>query len=258
MPCLGSVPSVSTLKRGQTLLHCLCSKPWAPYYHSVHALNAQLTIADPPPKVILVTSALPKEGKTSLAAALAVCAAQSGIEKTILVDFDLWCPKVARHFGLKSVFGVAELIAHDGEDQQQRLEQAVIIDQTSGIDILPAGRRSDGAAMTPQRIYTLLDKLRQRYDRIIIDSPPLLGVSDGRILSTFADATIFAIRWGHTDLDAAAAGVKILRDMLANIFGAVLTRVDPKKQVRFGEGDPLQFLPSLQKYYGRSGQLPAP
>jgi Mrp family chromosome partitioning ATPase len=168
---------------------------------------------------------------------------------------------VAHDFRIEPASGVADLLGTRG-DQQQILEQALIIDQATGIDILPAGkdrrrgggfnRRRAGAPpgfLTPQSIYGLLGELRKRYDHIVIDSPPLLGVSDGRILSMHADATIFVVRWGHTSRDAATAGVKILRDVSAGILGAVLTRVDMKKHAQHGQGDGLQFYKSFRKYY---------
>jgi uncharacterized protein involved in exopolysaccharide biosynthesis/Mrp family chromosome partitioning ATPase len=262
LPCLGLVPNVSGLKRNQPLHGCLSNKPHSAYVQSVRALYIQLVAADPRPKVILVASGLPGEGKTSLAAGLAVCAAQVGGGKTLLVDFDLWRPKIAHDFHIEPASGVADLIGAGGS-QQQNLEEVLIIDQATGIDILPAGkysrrgsrirRRANGGAppdfLTPQSVYGLLGELRKRYDYIVIDSPPLLGVSDGRILSMHADATVFVVRWGHTSREAATAGVKILRDVSANIAGAVLTRVDTKKHAQYGQGDGLQYYESFRKYY---------
>jgi Mrp family chromosome partitioning ATPase len=168
---------------------------------------------------------------------------------------------VAYDFGLEPASGVADLIGA-GADQQQSLKQALIIDQETGIDILPAGkycrrgrgRRHAGIGappgfLTPQSIDGLIAELRKRYDCIVIDSPPLLGVSDGRILSMYADATVFVVRWGHTSREAATAAVKILRDVSTGVLGAVLTRADMKKHVQCGQGDALQFYDSFRKYY---------
>ena len=74
-------------------------------------------------------------------------------------------------------------------------------------------------------------------------------MNDARIISRFADVTVFAIRWQHTRRDAAAAGLRVLQDASANVAGAVLTRVDLKKHARDGQGDGLEYYSKFQKYY---------
>jgi succinoglycan biosynthesis transport protein ExoP len=250
LPCLGLVPSVTRRKRGQRLHDCLRSRPASSYAQALRALYTQLAAPKLQPKVILVTSALPDEGKSSLAAALAVCAAQIGGARSLLVDFDLWRPTQAREFGLGSSPGVAELILDSGPE---RIGANFHVSQSGGIDILTAGLNPSEAArgLTVQSVRKLVAELRSRYDCVVIDSPPLLGVNDGRLLAMEADATVFAVRWGHTNREAAGAAVKILRDVSAEVFGAVLTRVDMKRHILYAEGDDLQFHRQFQKYYAR-------
>src|SRR3546814_20114917 len=83
---------------------------------------------------------------------------------------------------------------------------------------------------------------------VVIDVPPLLGVDDGRMLAMLADDVIFAILWGRTSRAAAAGALKPLRSASASVFGAVLTRVDPKKHALSGEGDSLQYQHAFRKY----------
>ena len=247
--CLGLMPKAVGLPRGGAVCRQLHSKPRSAFTQAVRALYTQLAITGKlPPHVILVTSALPEEGKTSLATSLAVCAAQGGIRHTLLVDFDMWRPGVARDLRLTPHLGVAEVL--DSGNKVSLLETAILNDPSLGIDILPAAQfGNDQTRLAAQSIGELIAKLRIRYEYIVIDSPPLLGMNDARIISRFADVTVFAIRWQHTRRDAAAAGLRVLQDASANVAGAVLTRVDLKKHARDGQGDGLEYYSKFQKYY---------
>ena len=96
----------------------------------------------------------------------------------------------------------------------------------------------------------LIRDLRARYDVVVIDSPPLLGVNDGRILAMLADNVLVAVRWGKTSRAAAGNVLEALREVSAPVAGVVLTRVDAKKQALYGEGDSLQYSREFQRYYG--------
>jgi polysaccharide biosynthesis transport protein len=250
LPCLGVVPQVRGLKRGRDVLAgYLCGKPRSAYAEGIRALYAALLVtdggADPPLKVILLTSALPGEGKTATASSLAVSAARTG-QKVLLVDFDLRRPNVAREFGHRPPGGVVEVITG-----AQRLDEALISNEATGIHILPvrSSPADTTALLTSQRIRALLDELRQRYDFVVLDSPPLLAVTDARLLALHTDATVFVVRWERTKVDAAAAALKVLRDAGARIAGAVLTQVHLKKHSRFRYGDGVQYYASYSGYY---------
>jgi polysaccharide biosynthesis transport protein len=250
LSCLGVVPRVKGLKRGRDVLAgYLCGKPRSAYAEGIRALYAALLVtdggADPAPKVVLVTSALPGEGKTATASSLAVSAARAG-HKVLLVDFDLRRPSVAREFGHRPHGGVVEVITGD-----QSLDQALISDEATGIDILPvrSSPADTTALLTSQRIRALLGELRQRYDFVVLDSPPLLAVTDARLLALHTDATVFVVRWERTKVDAAAAALKVLRDAGARIAGAVLTQVNLKRHARGRYGDAVQYYRENSRYY---------
>jgi capsular exopolysaccharide synthesis family protein len=247
VPCLGMVPTVSGLRRDQSPHGYLRQKQRSTYAVSIRALYTSILMdqAGPTPKIILVTSALPGEGKTSLASSLAVLAAQSG-KRAVLVDLDLWHPQIAREFGVRPACGVGEVIANG-----RSLDDALVTDDPSGLDLLPAVASSNDPArlIASQRLRWLLDELRERYDCIVLDSPPLLGPADAEILSLYADATLFVVRWERTKQDAASAAVKGLRDLSANIAGAVLTQVDLKRHARYRYGDAVQYSDECRKYY---------
>jgi succinoglycan biosynthesis transport protein ExoP len=250
LPCLGVVPQVSGLKRGRDVLAgYLCGKPRSAYAEGIRALYAALLVtdggADAPLKVFLVTSALPGEGKTATAFSLAVSAARAG-QKVLLVDLDLRRPNIAREFRHRPHGGVVEVITGD-----QRLDQALISDEATGIDILPvrSSPADTTALLTAQRLRALLGELRQRYDFVVLDSPPLLAVTDARLLALHADATVFVVRWERTKVDAAAAALKVLRDARARVAGAVLTQVNVRKHARGRYGDAVQYYKEHRTYY---------
>jgi uncharacterized protein involved in exopolysaccharide biosynthesis/Mrp family chromosome partitioning ATPase len=250
IPCLALVPTLPRSKRRSGMHRCLLDSPASAYAQSLRTLAVQVATRRPRPGVVLVTSALPEEGKSSLAAALAVCAAQATGKRIVLVDFDLWRPKLAGEFGLPSASGVSDFLI-DGDWRAFDRDPDLKLPHRAHIDIVPAGRRlAEGIQqLTVQSVSALLDEFRDRYDMIVIDVPPLLGVNDGRILAMLADDVIFAVRWGRTSRVAAAGALKALRSASASVFGAVLTRVDSKKHALYGEGDSLQYQRAFRKYY---------
>lgn len=250
LPCLALVPTIPRSKRRYGMHRCLLDSPASAYAQSLRTLAVQVATRRSRPSVILVTSALPEEGKSSLAAALAVCATQASGKRIVLVDFDLWRPKLADEFGLPPASGVSDFLI-DGDWRAFDRDPDLDLPHRAHIDILPAGRRvAEGIRqLTVTSVSALLDELRDRYDMIVIDVPPLLGVNDGRILAMLADDVIFAIRWGRTSRIAAAGALKALRSASANVFGAVLTRVDSRKHALYGEGDSLQYQRAFRKYY---------
>ena len=186
---------------------------------------------------ILVTSALPGEGKTSLAASLAAFAVQLG-HKTLLVDLDLRRPAVSRQFQAEPAADILALLAGTAG-----LEDALVRDPDSGVDLLAAGDDHDNpiTLLTSERLSALLREARERYDYVIIDTPPVLGLPDVRALSPAADAIVFVVQWDRTRRDAAAAALKQLADVSAEVAGVVLNQVDMKKHASYAYGDHAQY-----------------
>ncbi len=140
VPCLGLVPKVNGLAPGQSPHAYLRQKQRSAYTASIRALYTATLMdqTEPAPKVILITSALPGEGKTAVASSLAVLAAQSG-KRTLLVDLDLWHPQIAREFGVGATWGVGEVLA-DGLP----LNDAVVSGDPTGLDVLPGDLQPRG------------------------------------------------------------------------------------------------------------------
>ena len=134
--------------------------------------TASLMGDGPAPKAILITSVLPGEGKTAVASSLAVLAAQSG-KRTLLIDLDLWHPRVAREFGVRQALGIGEVITENWP-----VDDALVPHET-GLDILPATSSPEDPAtlVTSSRLCSLLGELRDRYDCLVIElaAPPRAG-----------------------------------------------------------------------------------
>ena len=245
VPGLGLVPKVTEFR--SSLRHYLAGHPRSAYAEALRALYIRLrhSNVDQPPKVLLVTSALPAEGKTSLAAGLAVCASQLQ-QRTILIDLDLRRPNVGREFNLRSDVGVVELIAGNA-----LLVDAVQKDEESGVDVLGVARRHDNpvALLTSRRLDLVLQELREHYDCVVIDTPPVLGMADATALSHAVDAIVVVFRWERTKQDAARAALKELQDVSAKIVGAVLNQVNMKKHAYCGYGDAGQYYLEFSRFY---------
>jgi exopolysaccharide transport family protein len=187
-------------------------------------LALQRTMRVQPVKVVLITSALEGEGKTTLAANLAQSIATLGI-RTLLIDGDLRSPQLTRLLCPHADTGLLD-VAMDRAD----LEQAILVDQSTGLSLLPstAVKQVDliTELMFSERIVDVLDHLRHRYELIIIDSPPLVPLVDGRALAELADRIILTLAWDQTPGEVLSHTIDLLAPVHDRILGTVLTRVD--------------------------------
>jgi len=190
-------------------------------------LSIQRTQRFEPIKTILVTSALDGEGKTTLAANLAVSLASLGI-KTLLIDGDLRNPELTRSLCPNADVGLLQ--AATG---QIPLEQVLLLDRSTGLSILPSPAMKDHDTITElmfsQQMSDLLDRLRHHFELIIIDSPPLVPLVDGRALAELSDRIILALAWDQTPEDVVAHTVDLLAPVYGRLLGTVLTRVDLRR-----------------------------
>lgn len=247
LPAFGLVPKLDRLKKDQKPHQYLIQKPLSAYAESIRAIftSLQLSDVDNPPKVILVTSSLPQEGKTTLAVSLATFAARSS-QRTLLIDLDLRHPSIQRELGFTPQAGFVEYMA--GE---RTLEEVVRHHEETGVDYLPVKRQTPNPTdlLGSQRMKRLIEELREIYDFIVIDSAPLLGVTDSKIVSRLADKVLFVVRWEQTNAETARNALRHLHEVRASIAGAVLTLVDVKKHAQYGYGDVGQYYGKYQKYY---------
>jgi succinoglycan biosynthesis transport protein ExoP len=248
-PGLGIVPLVRRDGNRAGLHGQITGLPRSHYSERVRQIRNSLAITLNPQRrgqVILLTSSLPKEGKTSCAVSLAMSAATAG-RKTLLIDADLRKPSVGRLLGSNAEQpGFGDLI-----ESTATIDDVIQRHTRSGLHYIPADRASTAAQdrinfdLSPEFFETV----RSRYEYIFIDSPPLIAVSDALWLAHSADATIFLVRWQHTPRSAVRAAIQKLHDTGTNVTGVLLTLVDIEKSGSLTPSDFDYYLRDVGSYY---------
>jgi polysaccharide biosynthesis transport protein len=245
---LALVPDLSRREtQGVAAEDYIMQKPNSAYAEALQRIRTSLFLTDGehPPKTILITSSVPLEGKSTIAASLARQSARSGL-KVILIDADLRRPRLHEVIGLANQNGLSEVLTGRANP-----ESAVKRDEKSGLDFLPAGV---GVVSPPDLFRSstmkiLLEETAAYYDLVIIDSPPVAAVSDSFTLSGIVDKAIYVIRWEQTPRNVALAGIRQMLDAGADIAGIILSRVDVKKHARYSYADSGYYRGSYRKYY---------
>jgi succinoglycan biosynthesis transport protein ExoP len=184
--------------------------------------NLLFTNPDRPLRTLLVSSAAPNEGKTTVACSIAIAFAQGG-QKTCIVDCDLRRPRIHNIFGRAGDMGVTNVLVGDAE-----VDDVAKITEVPNLWCIPAGPVPPSAAdmLQSARFRRFIEELTERFDRVIMDSPPLIAVTDAAIMSKLADGTVFVVRAFKTNRQLSRHGLRSLQDVGAPIIGAVLNWVD--------------------------------
>lgn len=187
-------------------------------------LNIKMKGIDNPYQVIQCTSPTPRDGKTTTSINLAAVYAEKG-KKVIIVDFDLRRPKIHRAFHKVNDKGIYDYVT-DNVDYHE-----LIIKDETGIDLILTGKHLSypHIFLESKKAQDLIDELRKEYDYIIVDTPPLLSVTDPLIVSKYVDGVIFVVAYNQTKKDDAKTALEQLRLNKADIIGGVLADVDMRK-----------------------------
>ena len=183
--------------------------------------NIQYSSFDKQIKTIVITSAEAAEGKSTVSGNLALSFAQNE-KKVIIVDCDLRKPSEHKKFKISNLIGLSEVLIG-----KERLEK-VIQKHNENLDILPSGKipPNPSEMLSSSAMTNLIEKLKEEYDMVILDSAPLQAVTDAQILSTKADGTILVIRAQRTNREAVIEAKNLLTKVGANIIGTVLHAVE--------------------------------
>lgn len=233
LPLLASVPMVAK-KEAQRPADLLLDRPTSIYSEAFRIARASIlgVRSDKVLKIIAITSALPSEGKTTTALSFARALAV-GKSRTLLLDCDV--RRAAMLGALDQAPGT-----HPGIVEvlhgKATLEQAIRPSNVENLDqmIVSEPYFSSEDLFGDERMKTILARLSERYDKIVLDLPPLVGLADGRFLAALADATVLAVRWNETPTKAVASAVDWLNADGANLLGIIFTMVDVRSQAMGG------------------------
>jgi polysaccharide biosynthesis transport protein len=233
---LGRIPELSRRGRVPPQDHPV-RMPHTPYSHAVRKLNTTLSLSPlmmSGPKVIVVTSAVPDEGKSTLCVSLARSMAGTGL-RVVVVDCDLRNPSVALTFGVPDGIGLCDLVnglaVYEDADQIDRLSKAHFI------SIGHQSPSDDSHLIGSDSFKSLVAMLRLQYDVVIVDAPPVLASADTALLGTMADATLFVARWGHTSYDAVVSSLRQLSLCGTPVAGLILHRIEDDVFLNYETGN---------------------
>lgn len=185
--------------------------------------NIQFSMIDKSMKTIVVTSAGPSSGKSTIAANLAATFASEN-KKILLVDADLRKPTVHKTFKVRNNDGLTTLLT----DSTKSIEDVTFQTQLAGLHILTSGAIPPNPAelLSSNRMNKITEEMGEIFDLIIFDMPPVLAVTDAQILSSKSDGVIFVIPKGEVNKDQVLKSKELLDNVKANVLGAILNRVE--------------------------------
>lgn len=233
-PVVGVIPAIQRRKsRGplyDDLLQRLVDEPSSLFTEAVRAMRIGLELSSGERKVILVTSALPGEGKSTTAMLLAASTASAG-RRTVLLGCDLHQPATAEAVQDRRRPGLSELLHGTA-----KLTDVIARDPVTKTYVIQAGSAVPNAAdlLMSQRMRDLIAELRQVFDYIVMDTPPLLPIVDALPLATAADKILMIVEWGQTPRASISEALKMLRPQAHRVAGIVLNKVDLKQLGAYG------------------------
>lgn len=200
-------------------------RPQSQMAESYRALRTSLLLSNlgAPPKVIMVTSALPQEGKTTTSINCAVVLAQKGV-RVLLIDADLRRPSIHKTLGMGPRSGLSNVLTGSATLEQAITRSPIL----PNLSVLPAGTPPPNPAelLASTNMRDVLEQLRGQFDHIVVDTPPTLSVTDAVVLSPRADAIVLVIRSGQTTKQALRRSRDILMQVNAKVSGVLLNAVD--------------------------------
>ncbi len=248
LPVLGVVAEHPTGK-GELVTVTQPRSPVAEAFRSLRT-NIQFASVDRTLQTILVTSALPSEGKSTVAANLAIALAQSG-KRVVLLEADLRRPSVHRYLNVPNRLGLSAMFVQpqvylDGNLQGTRIPNLKVL--TSG-DLPP----NPSELLGSERMYAILRQVREQADVLVLDSPPVMAVTDAVVLAPRVDGVLLVVKPGNTKLSALQTAVEQLQRVGSNVLGVVLNDVQ-MKGFRYRYYSSSYYYYGYHEYYGQGGK----
>lgn len=260
LPALGVIPALDGVgARGGTRSVRLFGKsaeksvlltkaPQSPFAEACRKLRTSFLLSQmpEPPAVSVVTSAMPGEGKTSIAVNLSIALAQKGVQ-VLLIDADLRRPRAHSVLGLENASGLSTLLTAAGEPEPLRVAAL------PNLAVLPAGPSVANPAelLSSPKLKALLEQYRSSYTHVVIDSPPLFHFTDAVVLSNFADGVLLVAEAGTTTRETLKRARRVLSDARVNVLGVVLNKVDFRSEPYYYSSYSYRY---YNDYYGESAK----
>jgi capsular exopolysaccharide synthesis family protein len=247
---IGMIPALSRRTLGPSTPALLAvAKPRSAYAEALRSTHTTIMLENPSssPRVVLVTSSLPDEGKSTFASSLAALMAHSSPDKRIiLLDCDLRRSTVAKSLAVGEAGGTLDEFLAGAKTLAEVLRR----EPRSGLYYVAArgDTPNSGEILNSPRMRDLVNSLSKAFDLVVLDAPPLLAVADPRVLLAHADYVAFVVRWERTARDAVVNALKLLRDSGKHI-GMILSQVDIERHARYGYGDMGSYYSKYRNYY---------
>jgi succinoglycan biosynthesis transport protein ExoP len=249
-PLVGMIPRLTRGNLGRLKpARFAIENPTSAYAEALRSAFTAITLGSPdnPPRVILITSSLPGEGKSTFACSLAGLMARSNpLQRIVVVDCDLRRSSVVSSLDVPATGGaIDEYLAGS-----KTLGQTLGRDESSGLYYVPARRNRTNSAETlnSSLMQAFVQGLARQFDLVILDTPPLITVSDALVTARLADYVVFLVQWEQTSHEVAVKALNQMRELRQHV-GVVLAQVNVRRQLRFGYSDHGSCNSKYRNYY---------
>lgn len=241
LPALAAIPTVDSLPKRKLLLvgsgEGEEAPPGSPLLISADPRSALaeayrhlrtsilLSSAGHAPKMLLITSSLPAEGKTTTATNTAISLAQTGA-KVLIIDADMRRPRLHSVFNMENKAGLSNLLANELSDAE--VDAAILVDKTTRVHVMPSGPIPPNPAelIGSEQMALLLDMLRTKFTHVVLDSPPIASFTDGVLIASMVDGVILVVNAGVSSRQVVRKSRMLLNEIGAKVFGVVLNNVN--------------------------------
>lgn len=251
-PVLATIPTAGQRLKRNDVIQVLREKPNSSLAESIRNLRTSILFSniDNPPKVIMFSSSVPREGKSTTSMLMALTSRQMG-KSAIIVDCDLRMPALSKVLKVDDEQpGLLAVI-----DDTATVEEAIYKEPDTGLHVLMTRSAERNAkinaadVLASDKFKQLVEDLSKTYDLVVLDTPPTLVVTDARIVSALADAVVFAVRWDSTPRSAVQEGIRELISVRAQMTGVVMTQVNEQKASRYAYDGYSYYKGRYRDYY---------